>query len=59
MLMTKNRICVPNHNELKRKILEKIHTSVCTLHPSSTKMYLSLKEHYWWQGMKKEITKYD
>ena len=28
------------------------------MHPGSTKMYRTLKEHYWWNGMKKEIASF-
>ncbi|KAH9801818.1 Endonuclease [Citrus sinensis] len=31
---------------------------VHTMHPSSTKMYRTLRDHYWWQGMKREIAKF-
>ena len=28
------------------------------MHPGGNKMYQDLKQHYWWQGMKKDITEY-
>ena len=28
------------------------------MHLGSTKMYRTLKEHYWWNGMKKEIASF-
>ena len=48
-------MCVPEYGELKREIMEEAHSSVYAMHPGSTKMYRTLKEHYWWNGMKKEI----
>ena len=54
-LMLGNRICVPNEETLKREIMEEAHCSAYSMHPGSTKMYRTLKESYWWQGMKKEI----
>ena len=41
--------------ELKREIMEEAHSSAYAMHPGSTKMYHTLREHYWWKGMKKEI----
>ena len=35
--------------------MEEAHSSAYDMHPSSTKMYKTLKEHYWGNEMKKEI----
>ncbi|XP_039115838.1 uncharacterized protein LOC120251368 [Dioscorea cayenensis subsp. rotundata] len=50
-----NRICVPDELDLKRDILEEAHYSSYTIHPGGTKIYRGLKEHYWWNDMKREI----
>ena len=50
-----SRMCVPEIDELKREIMEEAHSSAYSIHPGSTKMYHTLREHYWWKGMKKEI----
>ena len=52
------RMCVPKYGELKRDIMEEAHSSTYAMHPGSTKMYRTLKEHYWWNGMKKEIASF-
>ena len=44
--------------ELKRDIMEEAHSSAYAMHPGNTKMYRTLKEHYWWNGMKKEIASF-
>ncbi|KAI5335151.1 hypothetical protein L3X38_025284 [Prunus dulcis] len=49
---------VRNDEALKRKILEEAHSSAFAMHPGSTKMYHTLREHYWWPFMKKEIAEY-
>ena len=54
-LLYKQRLCVPNVEGLKEEILDEAHNSIYTMHPGSTKMYRDLKEHYWWNNMKKEI----
>ena len=51
-----SRMCAPEIGELKREIMEEAHSSAYAIHPDSTKMYHTHREHYWWKGMKKEIT---
>ena len=58
MVVKGQRMCVPEYGELKRDIMEEAHSSAYAMHPGSTKMYRTLKEHYWWNGMKKEITSF-
>ena len=58
MIVKGQRMCVPEYGELKRDIMEEAHSSTYAMHPSSTKMYKTLKEHYWWNGMKKEIASF-
>ena len=57
-LVIGSRLCVPVTEELKRQILEEAHSSANAMHPSSTKMYRTLKEYYWWSGMKREVAEY-
>ena len=58
MIVKGQRVCVPKYGELKRDIMEEAHSSAYAMHPGSTKMYKTLKEHYWWNGMKKEIASF-
>ena len=37
-------------------ILNEAHSSRLSVHPGSTKMYNDLKQHYWWHGMKRDIS---
>ncbi len=57
-LYYKGRVCVPDDRELKTSILKKAHTNAYAMHPGRKKMYHDLKPHYWWPGMKKDITDY-
>ena len=57
-LMFGDRLCIPNVEDLKREIMEEAHCSAYSMHPGSTKMYCTLKENYWWQGMKRDIADY-
>ncbi|WVZ48703.1 hypothetical protein U9M48_000122 [Paspalum notatum var. saurae] len=58
VLWFKNRLVVPKDMELRKKILDKAHTSMFTMHPGSNKMYQDLKQKFWWTRMKWEIAKY-
>ena len=57
-LYFQNRLCVPDDKELKEKLLFEAHNTVFTMHPGSNKMYQDLKQHYWWKGMKRDVTEY-
>ena len=52
------RLCVPATEELKRQILKEAPSYAYAMHPGSTKMYRTLKEYYWWSGMKREVAEY-
>ena len=57
-LWFENRVYVPNNVEIRKLILQEAHDSPYSIHPRNTKMYLDLKEHVWWTGMKKDIAEY-
>jgi transposase InsO family protein len=52
-----DRICVPK-GEVRQEVLQEAHSSAYSIHPGCTKMYQDLKEHFWWNGMKREIAQY-
>ena len=52
MIVKGQRMCVPENGELKRDIMEEAHSSAYAMHLGSTKMYRTLKEHYWWKWEK-------
>ena len=54
----KDRICVPDKEEFRKLIMDEAHNSAYSIHPGSTKMFLDLKEKYWWSGMKKDIARF-
>ena len=57
-LVIGSRLCVPAVEELKGQILGEAHNSAYAMHPGSTNMYRTLKEYYWWSGMKREVAEY-
>jgi hypothetical protein len=48
-------ICVLDVDHLREKILQEAHDLAYSIHLGSTKMYLDLKERYWWYGMKRDV----
>ena len=54
----KGKVCVPNIDDLRRTIMEETYCSTYSMHPSSTKMYRTIKKNYWWSCMKRDIVKY-
>ena len=58
MLMFGTRMCVPNDSELKRCLIEEGHSSAYAMHLGGNKMYRTLRENFWWKGMKKDIAEF-
>ena len=58
VLIMRNRLCVSQDEELRKMILEEAHSTPYTMHLGSVKMYRTFKEHYGWQGMKRDIVEF-
>ena len=54
-LMFGNRLCVPNDEVLQHEVLDEAHNSAYAMHPGGTKIFHTLREHYRWPNMKREI----
>jgi hypothetical protein len=57
-LWFQNRICVLDIARIKEVILKEAHETPYSIHPGSTKMYMYLKELFWWNNMKRKIAQY-
>jgi len=57
-LWYKDRICVPQKGDFRQIIMDEAHNSAYSVHPGSTKMYMDLRQKYWWDGMKADITQF-
>ena len=55
VLRIKGRVCVPLVDNLIHTILIEAHSSRYSIHPSATKMYRDLKQHFWWRRIKRDI----
>jgi hypothetical protein len=57
-LWYKDMICVPNVGKFQELILDEAHNLAYSIHPGATKMYMDLKERYWWNGMKANVAQF-
>ncbi|XP_070025986.1 uncharacterized protein [Nicotiana sylvestris] len=55
VLRCQDKLCVPNVDNLRGRVMAEAHNSSYSVHPGSTKMYRDLKEIYWWSGMKRGV----
>jgi len=51
------RICVPQE-KIRQKILAEAHISTYSIQSGGTKMYRNLKQHFWWNAMKRKIAQF-
>lgn len=58
MIWYQRRLCVPNIDDLKDKILFEAHSSSYSIHQGATKIYHDVWEVYWCNDMKKDIVEF-
>jgi hypothetical protein len=58
ILWFEKRLCVPEDQVIRQAILREAHESSYSIHPGNTKMYLDLKQKYWWVGLNRDVAKY-
>ena len=58
VLRFQNRLCVPDVEDLRQRIMAEAHSARYSIHPGATKMYHDLREIYWWNDIKKDIVKF-
>ena len=54
----RERIVVPQSEDLREDILKEFHFSHFSLHPGGTKMFHDICRWYYWNGMKKHVGKF-
>jgi hypothetical protein len=57
-LWFEKRVCVANDPDLRKIIFQEAHETPYSIHPGNTKMYMHLKERFWWNNMKRDIAEY-
>ena len=58
VLYCQDRLCVPELDDLKDEIMTEAHHARYAIHPGNTKIYQNLRNHYWWNNMKKDIARF-
>ena len=58
VLYYKDRVCVPDGNDLRKDILEEAHNGSFAIHPGSTKMHQDFKMSFWWSEMKRDVLEF-
>ncbi|XP_070025559.1 uncharacterized protein [Nicotiana sylvestris] len=56
VLQCQGRLCVPNVDNLRERVMAEAHNSRYSVHPGSTKMYHDLNEIYWWNDRGAQFT---
>ena len=56
-LYSGDRICIPK-GDIRQEILAEAHSSAYSIHPGATKMYRDLRQHFWWNDMKREVAQH-
>ena len=56
--MMKDKVCVLDIDDLMETIMEKAYCLSYAMHSGSIKMYRTIKENYWWSGMKRDVAEY-
>ena len=57
-LYYRDRVCIPNDDELKKSILKKAHSGSFAMYLDSTNMCQDLKTSYWLLGMKRDVSEF-
>lgn len=58
VLRYQGRLCIPNIDFLRSRILQEVHGSYYSIHSSSPNMYHEHREVFWLEGLKKEILEF-
>jgi hypothetical protein len=58
LLTYRDRLYIPNCDDLKRFIMDELHKRPYTGHPRYQKMITTTRKQFYWPGLKKDTTKY-
>jgi hypothetical protein len=58
LLTYRDRLYIPNCDDLKRFIMDELHKRPYTGHPGYQKMITATQKQFYWPGLKKDIAKY-
>ena len=52
VLLFGTRLCVPNVEDLRKRLMMEAHVTPYAIHLGSTKMYQDMKRIFWWNKIK-------
>jgi len=55
LIRYRDKIYVPENNELKKLILREFHANLYSGHPGYQKTLTEIKKFYYWSNLKKEV----
>jgi hypothetical protein len=58
LLTYRNRLYIPDCDDLKRFIMDELHKRPYTGHPGYQKMIMTTRKQFYWLGLKKDIANY-
>jgi hypothetical protein len=58
VLWFKKRLCVSEQGHYRNTIIDEAHNSAYSIHPRATKMFVDLRDKYWWRGMRGDVAKF-
>jgi hypothetical protein len=58
LLTYRDRLYIPNCDDLKKFIMDELHKRPYTGHPGYQKMITATRKQFYWLGLKKDIAKY-
>ncbi|KAL2236318.1 UNVERIFIED_CONTAM: Retrovirus-related Pol polyprotein from transposon opus [Sesamum indicum] len=58
VIVNGGRVCVPDTDGLRERILREAHNAPYAMHLGTKKMYRNLRPYYWWQTMKKDVAEF-
>jgi hypothetical protein len=58
LLAYRDRLYIPNCDDMKRFIMDELHRRPYTGHPGYQKMITTTRKQFFWPGLKKDIAKY-
>jgi hypothetical protein len=58
LLTYKNKLYIPDCDDLKRFIMDELHKRPYTGHPGYQKMITATRKQFYWSGLKKDIAEY-
>ena len=56
--MRGTQICVPEHLNIKQKIMYEMHAAPYSGHLGTQNTERNIAQHYWWPNMQKEVIQY-